>query len=95
MQTKTVSLSVPLAVGAEKISTLTLRRPKGGDLRGIKLTDLLSLDFGSVAAVALRTSLTPLPRDAFDALDPADVVPLGVAVLGFFEASDEPSPTMQ
>lgn len=95
MQTKTVSLSLPITNGTEKISALNIRKPMGGDLRGIKLVDLMSLEFNALATVTLRTSLTPISKDALDHLEGPDIVALGIAVLGFFETSEEPSPTMQ
>lgn len=87
MQTVTVPLSVPLAFGDRTIPELTLRRPSGGDLRGLKLSELMALDVNTIGAVVLRTTLTPIPKALLNDLDPADIVDIGVAVLGFFEAS--------
>lgn len=88
-----VTLTKPLAWGNETITEIALRRPTAGNLRGIKLTAISELDVTTIITLVPRLSLTPLAPDALNALDPADLLSLCVAVAGFFEASSTPSPT--
>jgi len=41
---RTVTLRTPLEVGSKKINSIDVREPKAGELRGIKLLDVLQLD---------------------------------------------------
>lgn len=93
MQTKTVPLSVPLTFGEQKISELTLRRPKAGDLRGIKLTAVQDMEVSALLTLLPRISMTPFGTGMLDGLDPADVVTLYASIADFFTALPPASPT--
>jgi len=58
-QTVTVPLDTPLQQGDQKITSVTLRRPLGGALRGVKLVDLYNMDVIAVSKVVPRIS-TPV-----------------------------------
>ena len=40
----TVTLRDPLSVGGKKIDSIHIREPKAGELRGIKLIDVMQMD---------------------------------------------------
>ncbi|PZO04860.1 MAG: phage tail assembly protein [Alphaproteobacteria bacterium] len=69
MDKHTITLDFPISHGGETYTSLSLRRPKGGDLRrGQK-------DGGSDIDVSfkLMASLAEVPIEAIDELDPIDL----------------------
>jgi hypothetical protein len=87
-----VTLAQPLEVNGKTLTSLTLRRPLAGDLRGVRLLDLLQMEPGAVAAVVNRISEPRLPESAFWGLDPEDLTNLATEVAGFLagKAADCP-----
>ncbi|MDM3892800.1 MULTISPECIES: phage tail assembly protein [Pseudomonas] len=77
----TVELDTPVQRGEQEITEVELRKPSSGELRGIQLADLLQMDVG--ALIKLLPRITPLTEAEVRALDPADLVALGVKVTGF------------
>lgn len=77
----TVELDTPVKRGEQEISEVELRKPSSGELRGIQLADLLQMDVG--ALIKLLPRISPLTEAEIRALDPADLVALGVKVTGF------------
>jgi len=79
-----VTLDFPIKRGETEVKEITLRKPLAGQLRGVRLTDLLSLDVGAVQQILPRiTTPTLLPHEIAQ-LDPADITELGTKVAGFF-----------
>lgn len=79
-----VTLDCPIKRGDTEIKEVTLRKPLAGQLRGIKLAELLNLDVGSVQLVLPRISAPALLPHEIAQLDPADLAELGVKVASFF-----------
>lgn len=79
-----VTLDFPLKRGETEIKEVTLRKPLAGQLRGVKLAELLNLDVGSVQMVLPRISTPALLPHEIAQLDPADLAELGVKVAAFF-----------
>ena len=79
-----VTLDCPIQRGETEITQVTLRKPLAGQLRGIKLAELLNLDVGSVQLVLPRISTPSLQPHEIAQLDPADLAELGVKVAAFF-----------
>lgn len=103
VQRKTISdpidLEVPIVRGEQKIDKLQLRRPIGGDLRGLNLHDILKLDVNQVRTLLPRITVpTILPEEA-TALDPVDLVMLSTELADFFTPSalrpDSPPKSIQ
>ncbi|MDR2325106.1 MAG: phage tail assembly protein [Acidovorax sp.] len=80
----TVTLDFPLKRGEGEVNSITLRKPMAGELRGIKLTDLLTLEVGAVKLLLPRVSTPTLLPHEVDKLDPADFTELATTVAGFF-----------
>ncbi|QKV52381.1 phage tail assembly protein [Comamonas antarctica] len=80
----TVKLDQPLKRGEQFIETVTLRKPRSGELRGIKLTELLNLDVVALQMLMPRITTPTLTTQDVAALDPADLTELGVRVASFF-----------
>lgn len=77
-----VPLDFPIKRGATEITHVPLRKPSAGELRGVKLTELLQMDVGALQTVLPRIS--PLTQAEVQQLDPADLTELGTQVVGFF-----------
>lgn len=80
------SATVTLADGRQ----ITLREPRAGELRGVKLLDVLQLDTAAHAVVIERVSA--LSALEFYALTPADAMALMTEVVGFFALTTDSAP---
>ena len=80
----TVPLDQPIKRGEQTIATVTLRKPLAGELRGVKLTELLNLDVAALQLVLPRVTSPVLTPQDVAALDPADITELGVRGAGFY-----------
>lgn len=93
----TVTLDAAIDINGEKTQHLTLRKPKAGEMRGLKLTDVMQMDVNALITLIPRIA-TPAPSPAQVAdLEPADLTRLGVKVLGFFgdpNTIDQAPPTV-
>jgi len=79
----THTLDVPIVRGSQTIDTVTLRRPKSGELRGVTLSDLVNLDVTALSRVLPRISSPTLTEQDVANLDPAELVQLGGIFSGF------------
>ena len=79
----TVTLDTPIARGNQVIASLTLRKPKSGELRGISLTELAQLDVGALIRLLPRISSPTLTTPDVEGMDPADLMSCGTEVIGF------------
>jgi hypothetical protein len=91
----TITLDTPIQRGEQTITSIALRKPASGELRGIALTELLQLDVAALQKVLPRISSPTLTEQDVGRLDPADLVQLGTKVAGFLlpkSAQAEQSP---
>lgn len=79
----TVELDTPIQRGKQLISTVTLRKPCAGELRGIHLAELLNLDVASLIKVIPRISSPGITAPEAAGMDPADLLAIGGKVVGF------------
>lgn len=79
----THTLDTPLVRGNQTITTITLRKPNSGELRGVSLSDLVSLDVVALSKVLPRISSPMLTEADVANIDPADLVQLGGIFAGF------------
>lgn len=77
------SLDTPLVRGSQAITRVTLRKPTSGELRGVSLSDLVSLDVAALSKVLPRISTPTLTEQDVANLDPADLVMLGGIFVSF------------
>lgn len=91
--TVVVDLDFGITRGADVIKSITLRKPKTGALRGLKLADVLNLDVN--AHIQLLPRITNPAMTAAEAadLDPADFTSLAAGVLSFFVSTTDKSPS--
>lgn len=78
-----VELDTPIVRGATSITTVTLRKPMSGELRGIALSDLLNLEVNALRKVLPRITSPALTDIEVGRMDPADLVELGSQVASF------------
>ena len=79
-----ITLETPVTRGEQSITTVALRKPAAGELRGIALADLLRLDVAALIAVLPRITTPTLTAQDVQQLDLVDLTALGTEVLGFF-----------
>ncbi|MDR0216417.1 MAG: phage tail assembly protein [Comamonas sp.] len=79
-----VTLDYPIKRGETEIKSVSLRKPLAGQLRGIKLGELLNLDVGSVQLLLPRITAPTLLAHEVAQLDPADLTELSIKVASFF-----------
>ena len=60
---------------------ITVRKPGSGELRGLKLTELIQLDVASLETLAPRITTPVIHKGAV--LDPADLMQFGGEVMDF------------
>ncbi|TGR41848.1 phage tail assembly protein [Mesorhizobium sp. M00.F.Ca.ET.151.01.1.1] len=80
----TITLDCPIQRGEQVITAVTLRKPNAGELRGIKLVELLQMDVSALATLLPRITLPTLTAADVNQLDPADLVAIGTLAAGFF-----------
>lgn len=78
-----ITLDTPFKRGALTIDKVEVRKPLSGALRGVSLTELLQMKVDALQLVLPRVTTPTLLRQDVDGLDPADIVQLGTAVIGF------------
>lgn len=80
----TVTLDVPLdRDNGEKITTVRVRKPNSGELRGLTLMALSQLDYGALETLLPRITMPILHKADIARLDPADLMQLGGEVMDF------------
>jgi hypothetical protein len=83
MTTKTITLDTPFARGDDTITTIALRKPAAGELRGCNLTDLLQMDVATLQRILPRITAPALTEQEVARFDPADLLQLGTEVADF------------
>lgn len=78
-----ITLDSPIKRGEQTISTITLRKPGSGELRGCSLVDLMRMDVTALHTLLPRITTPTLTQHDVSKLDPADLTQLGTAVTGF------------
>lgn len=80
-----VALAAPIdRKGDGAVFAVEVRKPASGALRGLKLTNVLTMDVSTMLVLLPRVTEPALLPDEVAALDPADLLALGTAVVGFF-----------
>lgn len=82
-QFEQIELDAPFKRGNKTVSTITIRKPKAGELRGVALTDLMQMDVTALSRVLPRVSEPVLTEKEIAELEPADLVQLGGGLVGF------------
>lgn len=90
-----VQFTTPIPYGDAELAELTLRPPKAGDLRGLKLMTLTDADPAFILRLTSRIAMTPVAEEQLYELSAFDTMKLAEAVVGFFSPPETPavSPT--
>ncbi|MBF9049876.1 phage tail assembly protein [Roseobacter sp. HKCCD9010] len=84
-----VTLSAAVKIDGKDVTGIDLRKPQTGELRGLKMTDVLQMDTDAMIKLLPRITQPPLTSAQVAALDPADFVALcGKTVLFFAKKSE-------
>lgn len=75
----------PILVAGKELypagTSIGIRKPNSGELRGLNLMNLAQLDVDSLMVLAPRITMPIIPKEA--ALDPADLMQYGAEVTDF------------
>lgn len=80
---KVVELDTPILRGETEITSVTVRKPQSGALRGTRLQALLDMDVNALITVLPRITTPALTTAEINEMDPADLVSLSVEVVTF------------
>ncbi len=80
---RTVTLENPIKRGDTVITSVTVRKPRAGELRGLSLAELLQMKVDALQTLLPRITTPMLHRHDIDNLEPADLVNLGSEVVNF------------
>lgn len=81
---QTVTLSEPIVRGETRIETLTLRKPRAGELRGLNMQEVLTSEVTALLKLIPRVTDPPLTRDEAENLEADDFAEIGGTIRGFF-----------
>lgn len=80
---KEVKLDTALTRGSAEVTTVQVRKPKAGELRGVSLALLMQMDVSELTKVLPRITQPTLTEDEIRNLDIADLTQFAVEVSGF------------
>jgi len=78
-----VTLDNPLDRGGTEVVDITVRKPRGGDLRGTKLTELYAGDVVAMSIVLPRVTEPMIHRNEIMEMDGEDIAQLTGEVIHF------------
>ena len=81
--TTPIELESPIQRGSSVVSSITLRKPDAGALRGLVLSDLLRMEAGAVADLLPRITEPPLLAFEVARMDAADLMACAVEISNF------------
>lgn len=80
----TITLNKPIKRGDTEIKEFDIREPNAGELRGIRLSDLLNGDIESLMTVLPRISSPILQKHEVSSLGAKDIATVAGEVMDFF-----------
>lgn len=81
---KTITLDSPIKRGDTDIAEITLRRPLGGDLRGLTLIDVSMAKVDALSTLLPRITTPVIHANDVKQMDSADLMDIGLEVADFF-----------
>ncbi|WP_164151158.1 phage tail assembly protein [Stenotrophomonas maltophilia] len=85
----TITLEEPLQRGDSQITSVEVRRPGAGELRGLKLVEVINMDVSALATLLPRITSPTLTSGDVAALDPADLLQFGMETAAFFMTREQ------
>ena len=87
-KSETVPLQEPLRTG--NLTSVEVRKPNGGEMRGLSLQAIVQGDMNSLIALLPKITVPPLTaHEVENEADPADLIAMAGAVAGFFYSRAE------
>lgn len=83
MENPSITLDEPIKRDKQTIESISIRKPKSGELRGINLADLLQMNTDAIMKVTPRVSEPTITIQEAEALEPADLLKIGAAIANF------------
>ncbi len=80
----TVTLVEPIARASGAVGTLMLRKPAAGEMRGLKLQDLMQADIGAILTLIPRIADPFITEVEAAKLSSEDIAEIGGTIVGFF-----------
>lgn len=78
-----VTLGTPIIRGEQTISTISIRKPLGGDLRGIALMDLLNMKIDALEVILPRITTPVLNANDIREMDIMTISEIFAGVFSF------------
>lgn len=88
-ETRIVRLPWPIERGGETVAEIALREPTAGQLRGLRLKDVLELEARAMIALIPRLCEPALSEEEVAALRPANLMALAGEVVLFFAGPED------
>lgn len=88
-KTALVALSVGIKRGDKEIKELTLRRPKAGELRGLKILDLVNLDTQALMTFLPRITMPSINAEELARMELSDFMALSAEAISFFAPKED------
>ncbi|MGO2506323.1 MAG: phage tail assembly protein [Psychrobacter alimentarius] len=90
---ETVELSKPIKRGEKStINSFTVRKPQGGDLRGLSLMLVAQADYDTAVKLIPRITDPVIHKHELDGMGSDDIMDAALKISGFFLKSEKPSP---
>jgi hypothetical protein len=83
MSSKTITLDTPIKRGETEITSIDIRKPDAGALRGCSLRALMNFETDAIMAVLPRVTEPPLTAQEVMLMDPADLLDAGSEIATF------------
>ncbi|TIH10823.1 phage tail assembly protein [Pseudomonas leptonychotis] len=90
---ESITLEEPIKRGETSVTSINLRKPAAGELRGLKLLDLLNGDVNATIRLVPRISNPTLTEQEVAALEPADLLSCADAIAAFLQKKEAPTDT--
>ena len=78
-----VTLNQPIKIGETEVTELDLRQPTGGDLRGLKIIEVLQGDVDSIATLVPRIATPVITPNHIKETSMSNIVTIQGVLVGF------------
>ncbi|HDU8646491.1 TPA: phage tail assembly protein [Morganella morganii subsp. morganii] len=78
-----IELDEPIKRGDTEITSVTIRKPNSGALRGVRLQALMEMDVNSMTEVLPRITDPSLTKPEIGAMPPGDLLNMSIEVVNF------------
>lgn len=79
-----IELKKAIIRGDKEIKSVELREPNAGEMRGLRLNDLLNADVDAVMTMLPRITSPSLQKHEINELNPVDLANLSGEIMSFF-----------